>query len=197
MTTWHFTSSVWRLPALLVLLWTTGFPALAEEAPPPAAVTAGASSSEETVAFGTREEEAQEHYSRAKRAREEQHFERAIGELKDAYALEPRSIYLYNIAQCYRFLERHSEALKYYRRFLSEEPATPAPKARQDALAFITLITNLIQERELLARETHRPLHKRAWFWGILTSATVATGLALGIGLWVGLMDPRQTIYVK
>lgn len=197
MTTWRFTSSAWRLPALLVLLWTTACPVFAEEAPPPAAAAVETTPGEETAAFGTREEEANEHYFRAKRAREEQHFERSIGELKAAYALDPRPIYLYNIAQCYRFLERHSEALAYYRRFLSEEPETAAPKTRQDALAFINLITNLIQERELLARETHRPLHKRAWFWGILTSATVATGLALGIGLWVGLKDPRLTIYAK
>lgn len=148
-------------------------------------------------AFSTRDEQVKEHVARARRAFQERQFDRSIQDLQLAYALIPKPLYLFNIAQCHRRAGRQHQALGYYQRFLREEPAHRTPQTRLEATTYVTELMTLMREHELLEREQHRPLRKKAWFWGVLASATVATGLALGVGLGVGLKDPRQTIHVS
>lgn len=148
-------------------------------------------------AFSTRDEQVKEHVARARRAFQERLFDRSIKDLQLAYALIPKPLYLFNIAQCHRRAGRQREALSYYQRFLREEPAHKTPQTRLEAATYVTELTTLMREHELLEQEQHRPLRKKAWFWSVLASATVATGIALGVGLGVGLRDPRQTIHVS
>lgn len=148
-------------------------------------------------AFSTRDEQVKEHVARARRAFQERQFDRSIQDLQLAYELVPKPLYLFNIAQCHRRAGRQHQALGFYQRFLREEPSHPTPQTRLEATTYVTELRTLMREHELLEREQHRPLRKKAWFWGVLASATVATGLALGVGLGVGLRDPRQTIHVS
>lgn len=63
-------------------------------------------------------EEANAHY----KVRE---FEKALQGFKEAYLLSEEPVLLFNMAQCYRQLDRQEEALKTYQAFLLEDPNSP------------------------------------------------------------------------
>lgn len=130
-----------------------------------------------------------EHNQRADQHFQERQYERCIQELEAAYVLDPDPLYLFNIAQSYRRLRRHKDALAAYRRFLSQAPTTPLKTETQ---SYMVELDVLIQQEETLHRERTRPLWKKPWFWGILGSAAVVVGVSLGAGLTLGLRTQRE-----
>ena len=67
--------------------------------------------------------EARKHFELGKRYVQVDEYRKAIEEFKAGHILTPDPAFLYNIAECYRRLSEHEEALKFYRRFLAISPA--------------------------------------------------------------------------
>lgn len=52
-------------------------------------------------------------------------FEQALELYRQAYKAKQLSAFLFNIAQCNRYLGRYKEAIFFYKRYLAQEPGTP------------------------------------------------------------------------
>ena len=78
-------------------------------------------------------------YQRAQKSYDLGDFKTALAGYSEAYRLDPRPAFLFNIGQCHRMLGEHERAAFFFDRFLSFYPAGKAPN---DKLA-----------RELLAEE--------------------------------------------
>ena len=72
--------------------------------------------------------QARVHFERGRTFFEVDEYRKAIAEFKAAHIEKPDPAFLYNIAECHRRLSEASDALVYYRRFLST--AAPADKTR-------------------------------------------------------------------
>jgi tetratricopeptide (TPR) repeat protein len=49
-------------------------------------------------------------------------FEAALNDYKEGYRKKDDPVFLYNIAQCYRLLNKNDEALRFYRSYLNRKP---------------------------------------------------------------------------
>jgi len=86
-------------------------------------------------------------------------FREALAEYQAALKLTRRPSIIFNIAQCYRQLERHRKALFYYRLYLSDwarlRPGQPA-KYHKEVAAHITRLYRLVKKAEASSRPTVR-----------------------------------------
>jgi len=78
------------------------------------------------VAHADAKEEALVHLGKAMDAHGQNNFELAAKELKLAYELDPNPDFLYAIGQVYVKLERCSDAIPYYQRYLATKPPAQA-----------------------------------------------------------------------
>ncbi len=69
---------------------------------------------------------AKDHYERGTRAYNLGRFERAIDHFSRAYEAHASPVFLFNIAQAHRLAGHCDKAAFFYRRYLSEDPETPA-----------------------------------------------------------------------
>ena len=99
-------------------------------------------------------------------------FQASLEEYALAYAMKSLPRLLFNAAQALRRAGRVEEAYILYVRFLAEEPPSPL---RKEALGYA---------EELRTVAFRPPLHRRAWFWGVLGTA-VAVIVAGSAGLAV------------
>jgi tetratricopeptide (TPR) repeat protein len=92
----------------VVVLWAclASAPAWGQGAPPPASPV----------------EQSRQHHRNAVVHFNLDEWKQAADEFKEAYRLHPDPLFLYNIAQCYRKLGDHAEALSYYRKYLRAAP---------------------------------------------------------------------------
>ena len=145
------------------------------------------------------EDEAKEQYDRGVVAYNLEHFDEAIAAFSRAYELDPAPMLLFNIAQARWKKGENERALFYYRRYLEAEPnaenrdrvearireleagARSAPSAPGPAPA-ITTTTEIAPVPAPPAylqagpvAERPRPVYRRAWFWGAVGAAAVAT----------------------
>jgi tetratricopeptide (TPR) repeat protein len=88
-------------------------------------------------------EAARQHYNKAVQLYDLGHFEEAIGEFEKAYESKQDPVLLYNLAQSYRRLGNHKQALDLYRNFLLRMPGTPY---RTDVEARIASLQKLVAE---------------------------------------------------
>lgn len=79
--------------------------------------------------------QAREHLARGNKLYAVREFARAIAEYKAGALLEDATVFQYNLAQCYRLLGNHEEALWHYERFLKR--AQPQEPLRSTVLQFI------------------------------------------------------------
>ncbi|MFO0579749.1 MAG: hypothetical protein U1A78_37725 [Polyangia bacterium] len=95
-------------------------------------------------------------------------FAASLEEYALAYLMKPLPRLLFNAAQALRRAGRVEDAYTLYARFLAEEPQTPLRKEAQG------------YAEELRAVAFRPPLHRRAWFWGVLgaAAAVVVAGSA-------------------
>jgi len=70
-------------------------------------------------------EAAREHYLQGNAYYKLDRYKEALGEYEAAYIAHPDPSLLYNIAQCHRLMGNRAEALKFYRRFLADQPQSP------------------------------------------------------------------------
>jgi hypothetical protein len=68
----------------------------------------------------TAQKEAERHFQSGVQLFKEAKYAEALAEFERAYEISPQPLVLYNIAGCHRELSQYSEAVAYYRRFLSE-----------------------------------------------------------------------------
>jgi len=54
-----------------------------------------------------------------------QEFKQALVLYRQAFKAKPLAAFLFNIGQCYRYLEKHKKAVFYFERFLARSPNTP------------------------------------------------------------------------
>lgn len=166
-------------------------PAASVQAASPAAAVAKDSAIPDPGAFGTVAEQVQQHLQKARACFTSGQYDAAIRELHAAYQLKPNPNYLFSIAQSHRRAGRNREALATYQRFLRESPQTPL---KAETISYMTELTLLLQQQDTIDREKRRPVWKKGWFWGVLSSSVVAVGVALGAGLAVGLADKAETL---
>lgn len=88
----------------------------------PATAVAAPKAGPQPEAAGLSNPRAREHFARGQAAFEAEDYERAIPELKAAYALEPNPLLLYAWAQAERFAGRCGKAIELYRKFLESDP---------------------------------------------------------------------------
>jgi hypothetical protein len=75
------------------------------------------------------QKEADKHFKSGVALYKEAKYNEALAEFERAYELQPHPLVLYNIATCHRELSQYSEAVKFYKKFLTEA-ANKAPPAR-------------------------------------------------------------------
>ncbi len=122
----------------------------------------------------------------------DRHFIEAAEMLKKAYVLDPRPIFLFNMAQAYRRAGRVNEAQTLYHRFLDADPHTTL---RAETESYTAELAMVIAERAREDKERAKPVYKKAWFWGVVAgSAAVVIGTSLGVGLGLGLRDDRAVV---
>src|SRR5947207_10170006 len=52
-------------------------------------------------------------------------YEEALTDFKEGYRHKDDPVFLYNIAQCYRLLNKNDDALRFYRNYLRRSPHAP------------------------------------------------------------------------
>jgi tetratricopeptide (TPR) repeat protein len=70
-------------------------------------------------------EEARRLYESATRHFDLTEYEAALNDFKEGYRRKDDPVFLYNIAQCYRLLNKNDDALKFYRNYLRRAPDAP------------------------------------------------------------------------
>jgi tetratricopeptide (TPR) repeat protein len=73
--------------------------------------------------------QARAHFEKGRRYFLVDEYRKAIDEFKAAYVQKPDPAFLYNVAECYRRLDEPKDAIVYYRRFLSQAPASDPARA--------------------------------------------------------------------
>lgn len=109
-----------------------------------------------------------QHLELAKRSFQDGQFAVAAQESAMAYLMRPLPRLLFNIAQAYRRAAQPDEAYLLYVLYLEEDPQSLLKK---ETLGYVN---------ELRAVVFHPPLHKRAWFWGVM--GTLAAGVVAATG---------------
>jgi len=152
-----------------------------------------------------------QHITDAQRFYAEKNYDKAIEEFDAAYKLNPEPLLLVSMGRCHYLADRPKAALDLYQQALK---AKLTRSERDEVMSSIAKATIKLQEQqrreaeaqraedqarmaELLARQQaapppEKPVYKKAWFWGIIGGAAVATGLA--IGLSVGLRPQSAAV---
>jgi tetratricopeptide (TPR) repeat protein len=146
--------------------------------------------------------QAMAHFRQGRRLYQVSDYRAALDEFKRAFLLREDPVFLFNIAQCHRQLGEKRDALVYYRRYLTGDPA--ADNRAQVEKLIAELQEALAGERSAPAPEpaptpllapapaaslvTRAPppaapaLYGRWWFWaaaGAIVAGAVATTLLL------------------
>lgn len=112
----------------------------------------------------------------------------ALDDFKEAYRLREDPAFVFNIAQCHRFLGNHEDAIRFYQTYLRQSPAA---SNRADVEALILGEEKALAEvkekaaREEEARRRAEPLRQpppKPWYDDTAGWVMAATGLALAGG---------------
>lgn len=116
------------------------------------AIVAGSSRQAAARSY-TRTELAKKHYADAEQHYRAAEFATALRSYQLAHTYRPLPAFLFNIAQCYRELDRYERAIFYYKLYLHH-----APKAtnREVVVAMITRLQKKWKVRQALLREQQR-----------------------------------------
>lgn len=98
------------------------------------------------------ETEFRRHYERALRAYKTGHFQDAIKEFQDAYAIRQLPRLLLNLGQVHRRLGHARDALGYYEFYLRVEPS-PEPKLKAELDRYIAQTRAMLEAAEKVRRE--------------------------------------------
>lgn len=116
-------------------------------------------------------------------------FAGAIQSFAAGYALRPKPVFLFNIAQAYRKSGQDQNALSFYGKFIVASPQSPY---RAEAEAYIAYLRGKLGLDRPPARPP--PVYKKGWFWAVLSAAAVTAGIAVTVGIVLGTQDPPTTL---
>ena len=88
-------------------------------------------------------------YQKAQKAYDLGNFKDALAGFSEAYRIDPRPAFLFNIGQCHRMLGEHERAVFFFDRFLSFYPPGKAPNDK--------LVHDLLAEEEEKLKVTSAP----------------------------------------
>jgi len=136
----------------------------------------------------------------------------ALDDFKQAFRYKDDAVFLYNIAQCYRIMNKNEDALAFYRSYLRRQPDAPNRaeveakiSALQEAIAMQEKARSLpkpgLETHESVAQPPSSPeptqnsalvatsappkktpVYKKWWLWTAVGGVVVA-GAAVGLGL--------------
>jgi tetratricopeptide (TPR) repeat protein len=89
-------------------------------------------------------------------------YEKALAGYKDAYNTAPLPVILFNIAQCYRLLNRHQEALDAYRKFLIDDPKSQYRPEVEAKIKDLEVLAAAEKERLAQAEKERLDLEEKA-----------------------------------
>jgi tetratricopeptide (TPR) repeat protein len=90
--------------------------------------------------------QAKEEFAKAERYYQLEEYDQALTHYKESYVISGEAVLLYNIGQCYRYLDQNEEALSSYQLFLKQVPKS---KYRPNAEAFVKELEPIVaKERE-------------------------------------------------
>lgn len=120
-------------------------------------------------------------------------FAGAIEAFTQGYALRPKPLFLFNIAQAYRKSGHHRTALEFYEKFTRIDPRSPY---RAEADAYIAYLRGNLRLDVAPAAPAPPPrrVYKKGWFWGVLGSSAAAAAVAVTLGIVLGTRDPVTTL---
>jgi hypothetical protein len=152
-------------------------------------------------------ERAREHFAAGTTHYNLREYQEALDEFKAAYRLYRDPVFLFNIAQCHRFLKQPEEAASFYRAYRRDAP-TAVRLAEVERLIvdmeheLTALRTAAAEQRQaqpppepkptprvdltLTApppARVEKPVYKKGWFWAVMTIsvAAVAAGVTVGV----------------
>ena len=70
-------------------------------------------------------EKAKKYYASGSKHFDLAEYDQALADFKEGYRLKDDPVFLYNIAQCYRLLNKPSEAIQFYKSYLRRQPEAP------------------------------------------------------------------------
>lgn len=141
-------------------------------------------------------------FERAQEAYAAERWDEALAGYREANEWMPNPAFTYNMAQCYRQMGAHDEALAHYQRYLEEVPQAknrdlvqahiedlktaiaqrPPPEPvlvpSEEALAKLRAQE---EEERLAAVPASTPVYQTWWFW--TAAAVVAGGVATGVAI--------------
>ncbi len=153
-------------------------------------------------------------YKNGTTAFQEAHYDDAIAQYQAGYEAVPQPVFLFNIGQAYRLSNRPEQALEYYQRYLSEDPAAKNHEevegriaTLKELLAQLHPVVNINPPQQRVANEPAptgvvinldvvKPLPpppppKKRKIWPIVVGAVggaVVLGAAIGLGVYFGTM---------
>lgn len=138
-------------------------------------------------------------------------YDGAVQAFTAAHILNPKPMFLFNIAQAQRKAGRPQEALLSYQLFLKKAPDSPL---RAETEAYLELVRTQLKVRaasggalppppmgQVLptpappALERRVSLYRRPWLWGIVGSAVALTA-GVSVGVYLGTRSPSTTLGV-
>jgi tetratricopeptide (TPR) repeat protein len=102
-------------------------------------------------------------------------FKEAAVEYEKAYKAKPVPAFLFNLAQCYKRMDKVDQlerSIFYFESYLKNEPFSPMREEVEKEIAKL--------KREIAELRKPKPFYKKWWFWTVVGGAVV-TGAAIGI----------------
>jgi hypothetical protein len=116
----------------------------------------------------------------------------AIRAFTYGYALRPKPLFLFNIAQAYRKSGQDMNALAFYEKFRLADPDSPYRPETQAYIAYLRVRLGFDPAPRPAVRPLPRPVYKRSWFWVTLIGAAALTAGGIALGTVLG-SDGSQT----
>jgi hypothetical protein len=128
-------------------------------------------------------------------------YDGAIRAFTYGYALRPKPLFLFNIAQAYRKSGQDMNALAFYEKFQLAAPTSPYRAETQAYISYLRVRLGFEPAPRPAVKAGPAPVYKRGWFWVTIigVAALAAGGIALGTILGsdsgpqttLGIVDPR------
>lgn len=114
----------------------------------------------------------------------------AAGAWQDAWSIRPRPEFLYRQARARRAAGEAQGSLALLDQLLSQRGLPEA--LQRDAEAGRAELRELLAARREVAEARHQPVHRRAWFWGVMTVVAAGVGAGIGAAVIVSQKDTRD-----
>ena len=85
-------------------------------------------------------------------------YDQALADFKEGYRLKDDPVFLYNIAQCFRLLNKPSDAIQFYKSYLRRQPDAPNADQVEDKIKSLQAIVDAQEKsRQSPPQDTLKP----------------------------------------